>query len=263
MLAKFAGGKNVVCSSLAESTVHSARQDFEERGYVFIRGLLPEEDVLRARGTCIDALKAQNDVLENAEAIVAQKDPITGLLDRQDVAKSIDFVLGSDKLVRVAETILDSECVIFPYKWLRAVDKALYTGLHVDQSYFSQIPAFDNCRVLSAWIPLGRVSPKNGAMVIAEKDTRDLNVKYAKLAAERGLGNDGTHSGWIDIEETDLAAMNWSTASGAFEAGDVVFFGPEKLHCTAANQLDAIRLSCDVRFVANDGRKRLKAMSEK
>ena len=237
------GGFKVETTELKESTKESLESDFEENGFAFLRGLIDEKDVADARAVCVQALVDQGDVVNgDLERIVAARDPMIGLLERQDVGFECRLVLESAALSATASILLGSKtCRVFPYKWLRAVAQSLFTGFHIDKTYLSTIPSLASSNVISAWIPLGRIAPENGALVITTN--RDFSQRAAKLSLN---ATDGTHSGWLDLNEEDAQSILWQTT--IFRPGDAILFGPGVLHCTAVNTSSCVRLSCDVRF---------------
>lgn len=200
-------------------------------GFLFRRGVIPRERVQAARQLILDAMK---------------EDEAVSLLTRQDVAFKIRNVLECQEVVSMVQQWTGLQDVkVFPYKWLRAVRPGLCTGFHVDETYLNKI--FDcNFRVVSAWIPLGTIDSTLGSLLICKDE--NLNDRLRKRCLEKELGQDGTSSGWISVENELLQdAQNWATAF--FEPGDVLIFNPDVVHCTMVNTTDEVRLSCDVRFL--------------
>lgn len=131
-----------------------------------------------------------------------------------------------------------------PYKWLRAVPTLLHTGPHRDATYFppSTFPS-----LLTAWVPLGDLSPQLGTLVCATPSSQ-ASADAADAADDEAiqLGADGTKSGWITDEER-LGAMEWVTEG--VRMGDVVVLGRERVHCSSVNMTGEWRLSCDTRWM--------------
>ena len=223
-------------------------------GFLFLRGLLSTTDVQRARAVALDALRKQKDI--GKKPIPCNVDQMTGLLDRQDVAHSEELkrVLESEKLQNLAEILLGNDgnndvVEVVKYKWLRAVAKGKYTGFHIDRTYLTQV--FQTDQILSCWIPLGDITPENGALCCSKTHNKTAE-RIVKECQGKSLESDGTASGWVQLGPKDIDEIAFESRN--FEMGDVVIFGMDMLHATAINTLDELRLSCDVRFIKSEKR---------
>jgi ectoine hydroxylase-related dioxygenase (phytanoyl-CoA dioxygenase family) len=135
-----------------------------------------------------------------------------------------------------------------PYKWLRAVSKGLFTGIHMDKVYF---PIHSSVGLLTLWIPLGDISPHQGSLIFipgshSSKDFEPIRLSYGNSK----VGPDGTRSGWLD--PSLLNGLNESSdfwKGGEYRMGDVVLLGLETLHQTTPNQTDYWRLSIESRWM--------------
>lgn len=233
-------------SASSPTSVLCAR--LEEDGYLLLRGLLPREEVLRAREVIADDLRKGGFVDEGTDKDnegglrikAGTEDPGPKLLARQDLACHPDVlnVLEHRSLRALMARLLSPSPTTktHPYKWLRAVPTSLHTGPHLDSTYFpsSQYPS-----LLTAWIPLGDLSPSLGTIVVATSSSLSL--------APVELGSDGTRSGWI--EGVEGLETGWVTEW--VRMGDVVVIGRERVHCSSVNVEGEWRLSCDTRWMGS------------
>ncbi|KAA6426637.1 MAG: hypothetical protein FRX49_03747 [Trebouxia sp. A1-2] len=231
-----AGSGKVIAAQMIDSSalllsgqVEAAQQRLAKDGYLLLRGYLPT-----AKGTGVAGVHG------------------LGMLQRQDLAAAIPVqqVLEAPELFHLMECLLQVPDVITTgYKWLRAVCKGEFTGVHTDKVFLGR----GSPRVLTAWVPLGQVNIEDGAMMVCRGSHRMRS--FAKLKAGYGqtqVGKDGTQSGWYSDNGADLAhmisphAVDWRSTD--FQPGDIVVLGMEVVHMTACNVSGQIRLSCDTRW---------------
>ena len=239
---------------------HAAlRARFEADGYLFLRGALGRDAVLRARARVMAHLTSLGTVL-------APGREEEGVLLERCEAGCVPFMEGKNELTHSAEVagvlegarlralmaavlgVLDADVVTFDNKWLRAGWRSFFTGAHVDRVYMGR----GSSRVLTAWIPFGDASLELGALAVLAGSHRlpgfaRLQATYGELDVERD-GFQGT--GWFSTDPRELAAMDpaaqWLATD--YRAGDVVVFGMRTLHMSTANTTDRVRISCDVRW---------------
>ena len=132
------------------------------------------------------------------------------------------------------------------FKWLRAVAKGEFTGAHTDKVYVGA----GTPRVLTIWVPIGMISPEQGAMRVMEASHRIESLKSLRSTYGQGrVGKDGTRSGWLDVQEAqqlENSGAKWVTTT--FRPGDVCVLGLDTLHMTGPNTLNNLRISCDTRW---------------
>lgn len=235
------------------------RSRLEEDGYLLLRGLLPREEVVRAREVIAEDLTSggfveeglgKDDVGGALRIKRGTEDPGPKLLARQDLARRPEVLnvlehptlralmvrlLGAYSSSSTSDDSREASIKTHPYKWLRAVSTTLHTGPHLDSTYFplSQYPS-----LLTAWIPLGDLSPSLGTIAVA---TSPLSLPPVEL------GRDGTRSGWIEGVE----GMETGWVTERVRMGDVVVIGRERVHCSSINLEGEWRLSCDTRWMGS------------
>lgn len=233
------------------------RERLQLDGYLLLRGVLPEADVLEARQFLLEELRAWRPDSFQAddggpEAKLVAGAAGLGLLGRQDLAAApqVAAVLESPSLFHLMEKLLQEDAVITTgYKWLRAVARAEFTGLHTDRVFLGR----GSPRLLTAWLPLGAVPAARGSLLVARGSHR-LRA-FERLRNGYGtseVGDDGTRSGWLADDGRFLngpaaaTTVDWRIADVA--PGDIIVLGLDVLHMSAANCTDTVRLSCDTRW---------------
>nr|KAJ3423209.1 hypothetical protein HK105_000363 [Polyrhizophydium stewartii] len=154
----------------------------------------------------------------------------------------------------------ESVAQTLPFKWLRAVGTGLFTGLHCDRVYVGHI----HPRMLTIWMPLGRVTTAQGSMVACAGSHMDETWRHLRETYGRTkVGNDGTQSGWISRDpaaaermllrpDGDAPGRSLPWMSADFEPGDVCVLTMDVMHMSATNTTSAWRISCDTRWLLLD-----------
>uniref|UniRef100_A0A7S0QVB7 Phytanoyl-CoA dioxygenase n=1 Tax=Pyramimonas obovata TaxID=1411642 RepID=A0A7S0QVB7_9CHLO len=236
------------------------RERFQRDGYVYIKKLLPPDRVLQARSITLSSLAdLRPDVFAKGvsplQGTAAEGTSAIGLLGHQQVARSdgVASVLEAPECFRLAAALVgehETNIVTTSYKWLRAVARGEFTGVHSDRVFLGK----GSERLLTLWLPIGDVPVEQGAMMVCRGSHRlrafaPIHTCYGKSQ----VGKDGTVSGWFSDDGNDVGtvvanryAVDWRTTD--FEAGDAVALSLDVIHMTAANRTDQIRLSCDTRW---------------
>lgn len=237
---------------LRSGQVEAAQQRLAKDGYLLLRNYLPTARVSEARAYLLQELCKWKPHSCTPEGAGVAGVCGLGMLQRQDLAAatSVQQVLEAPELFHLMECLLQVPNVITTgYKWLRAVCKGEFTGVHTDKVFLGR----GSSQVLTAWVPLGQVNIEDGAMMVCRGSHRMRS--FAKLKAGYGqtqVGKDGTQSGWYSDNGADLAnmisphAVDWRSTD--FQPGDIVVLGLEVVHMTACNVSGQIRLSCDTRW---------------
>ncbi|KAL8290143.1 hypothetical protein RQP46_003082 [Phenoliferia psychrophenolica] len=219
-----------------EANAPALRAQLERDGFLYLPGLLPAALVAKARQIIAEDLAEDGFISPEAAAdlssplfITSPPDISPSLLDRLDLQNDpeIASVLEHPFLRNVMSLLLDAPdptaVQTHPYKWMRAVGPNLFTGPHVDATYF---PPSDYPRLLTAWIPLAPTTTTLGSLMIAP----DLAATPLALGAD----SDGTSSGWIKNGKEELERAIWKSSDMAL--GDVVVIDCGKcLHMSSRN----------------------------
>lgn len=233
------------------------RARFARDGFVYLRGALGRAAVQAAREVVVAPLRARGDVFDAATGLLL---PECGLgclpnLEGANATTHAPAVLGvlEGAPLRAAVGALlaapPDALRPFDYKWLRAMPRAAFTGVHVDAVYMAR----GTPDLITAWIPfedaatleLGALALLRGSHAAAS--LARVRATYGRFDTEAEPGFAG--SGWLTNDPAELARggdVEW--VSGDFAAGDVILFGLQTAHCSTANTTDAVRVSCDVRW---------------
>ena len=231
---------------------------FNADGYLFIRGLIDREVVLKARQFLLEDFAKVGGILDperNLEEGVLL--PRCGLgcvpyLEGRNETTNhplVKEVLENVKLKEFFENyIFGEEVLTFDFKWLRVMPRETFTGVHVDNVYMSR----GTKKLVTTWIPFGDVPMEMGTVAVCEGSHRLPGFKkfqdtYAELDTEAEKGFEG--SGWFTEDPTEITSnFGGQWRSSDFQAGDVLLFGMRTAHMSTKNMTDKARISCDVRW---------------
>ncbi|DBA84158.1 TPA: hypothetical protein ACH3X1_006625 [Trebouxia sp. C0004] len=181
---KVSAAQMIDSSALLQSgQVEAAQQRLAKDGYLLLRGYLPTARVSEARAHLLKELCKwkPHSCTPEGTGVAGVRD--LGMLQRQDLAAatSVQHVLEAPELFHLMEDLLQVPDVITTgYKWLRAVCKGEFTGVHTDKVFLGR----GSPRVLTAWVPLGQVNIEDGAMMVCRGSHRMRS--FAKLKAGYG-----------------------------------------------------------------------------
>lgn len=223
------------------------RARLEADGYLLIRGLLPREDVLRARKVVLQALAAEGLLDPGAPVEEARTGArAAGVFwgGRKPLTHHPDVlaVLESPVLARFFADLLGGEVRTYDYKWLRAVGHGEFTGAHYDIVYMGRgTPCLHTC-----WTPLSDIDHESSPLAVLVGSHRFDRVRetYGQMDVDRDRVD-----GWFTNNPLELAEQyggEWKTAN--FSMGDVMIFGMFTMHGALNNRSGSFRLSCDTRF---------------
>lgn len=226
-----------------EITPKSLHDEIESKGYVLVRGLLPNEAVSTV-------LRDVTQVLSSAGWLAAGHDPITRKANivascgdpdpsfkrvYQQVfnLESFHALPHQPALRNVMEMLAGDQVLVHPKPIGRLIFphcERLVTHAHQDYEFMGGDPEF-----FTVWIPLHNCPVKTGPLQIVEgshrfgiqKHERE-NLHVPEIPAGSEIGGD-----WV---------------GGDVNAGDVIIFHSLTVHAAAPNLSDQLRLSLDCRF---------------
>jgi len=237
------------------------RARFARDGFVYLRGALGREAVLAAREAVVAPLRARGDVFDAATGLLLPACGLGCLPNLEGVngtthSPAVRAVLEGAPLRATVGALLAAPPAAlrsFDYKWLRAMPRAAFTGVHADAVYMAR----GTPELITAWIPMeARATLELGSLAMlrgsqAAPSLARVRATYGAFDTEAEPGFEG--SGWLTSDAAELARggdVQW--VGGDYEAGDVILFGLRTLHCSTANLTDAVRVSCDVRWQRAD-----------
>ena len=238
----------------------SLRARFARDGFVYLRGVLNSTTVNSARLCVLDKLIAQGNVLSDNETGLLLPECGLGCIPNLEGvngtthAPSVAAVLEGDPLRHVVSLLLNEESTnvrTFDYKWLRAMPRDAFTGVHVDSVYMNR----GSSDLITAWIPFNEnATMELGALALLKgshnaASLTKFRATYGSFDTEEEIGFQG--SGWLTSDPFDPLLINGNDChwvSGDFESGDVILFGLNTVHCSSANLTNQVRISADVRW---------------
>lgn len=227
------------------------RQRLSDDGYLYLKGFLDRQQVLRAREAIFHYM-AEREGLEPGsrplDGVMGVSGKTVAMLGRHPITHHPDVraVLESPRLFELYRAILEQSVKTFDYKWLRAVGNEEATGCHMDHIYMGR----GSKRVMTCWVPFDDIPIQRGTLAVvpgshADAGFEKLRHTYGKMDVDR----DRVEGGWFTKkprEITEQFGSRWLTDD--VEAGDIITFGMHTMHASTTNTTDRWRVSCDIRF---------------
>ncbi len=227
------------------------RATMKERGYLFFRGLIDPQIVRAARHEVLSkyAVLGEIDDRYPIESGIAGDGGAVPAVNLRAFSESVRSgywyrrVTDGPEILGVTRDLLNGNVRIFEMRWPRFVRPGEGCGFHCDGPYMNR----GTDRIFSAWIPLGDVSPMEGALMVLEHSHRSERLLSGYLQSD--ADRDGLQ--WLDddpVSVQDHYGDRWLTTE--FAAGDVLLFGMHTLHGAFDNQSPEgrCRLSSDTRY---------------
>lgn len=239
---------------------------YEADGYLWLKGLLPRDEVLDFRRYFFRQFADLGLLLAGSDPVEGRADPDrkeeSGARKRlMEVVRSAAFesFCLKTQLWRFLDGFLGGMCYLHKRKMLRYTRPGdpSSTGAHYDLVYLRG----GTSRLVTAWIPIGDVPAEMGGLVYLEgshalgrRMEAEFTATNAGLSPEERVSaynRNMSETGWISKnlpEMADRFDSRWLFAD--YEAGDVVLHSPYTIHAATMNA-DAggiMRLSTDIRF---------------
>lgn len=219
----------------------AARLDAE--GYLFVRGLLPRDEVLDLRRQFLEMaakagwLRADRPLAEAAaEQSKACKDPEPGYIEHFKAMwklEALHRMKHHPNLVGLFERIFGEPVLVHPLLVARNIFPAsngfdFTTGRHQDRIHIGGGTSY------AAWTPLGDCPMTKGGLTIAPGSHRGGVLPFRIAAGAGGLETENTYDGqWVASD---------------FKVGDVVIFSDTTVHKALPNRSGELRQSFDARY---------------
>ncbi len=231
------------------------RNTIDERGYLFLPGLIAAEVVLEARHEILLKYAAIGEIDDRFPIDEARQGTGHGVstANLRAFSESVRsghcyrHVVENDAVVDLYADLLEGPVHCYDFRWPRFVRPGEGCGFHCDGPYMNR----GTDKVYSSWIPLGRVTREEGALMILEDSHRNPKLLdgYLRSDADR----DGLV--WLDDDPEAVRqkyGRRWLTTD--FEPGDVLCFGMHTLHGALDNNSSTgrCRLSSDSRYQRAD-----------
>jgi dienelactone hydrolase/ectoine hydroxylase-related dioxygenase (phytanoyl-CoA dioxygenase family) len=240
-------------SSELRSDPVALRDRLHRDGYLFLRGVLDREKILRLRAGYFSRLAPGflKPGTEAAEGIYAgsvpEETPPYGVPGHpaHSFVRSEEFrEFSADPALRgLAEAVLGGEVEILPRKIVRHFWSGSFRAsrAHMDYDYMAE----GSDRLVTSWIPIGDCPLPMGGLIYLE-GTEPLSADQLALlrtVADRPDRRPISHDlRWI----AEQLGRRWLWAD--YEAGDVTIHSPYTVHASVDTSTQAMRLSADLRF---------------
>ena len=232
------------------SDVDALKARLAEDGYLYLKGLIDREAVLKARGQILQYM-SQHEGLEPGsrplDGVMGDYGRTVPMMGRRAISHHPDVlaVLESPRLFELYRSLMGQDVATLNYKWLRAVGNEEATGCHMDHVYMGR----GSKRIMTCWVPFDDIPVQRGTLAVCEGSHREesfarLRETYGKMDVDRDR-----IEGWFTMhprEVTSAFGGRWLTDE--VQAGDVITFGMHLMHASTTNVTDRWRISCDVRF---------------
>ena len=248
------------------ASMQSLREQFQEQGYLWLKGILDRDNVFDFRRRYFAAYRDTGLVrrdIDPGEGIYAGAKEDKSLIRKTQMethrwAAYEAFCLAKP-IYQFYEAFFEGAVYLHKRKLIRHIPPGdvSTTGAHYDLVYLRA----GTDAVCTSWIPIGDIRPDMGGLIYLENSHhfgRRKEAEFSRLNADRPPEervsaynkNMGLH-GWLTKDLPSLADRldtRWLMAD--YEAGDMVVHGAYTTHAATANaSLDGrIRLSTDIRY---------------
>ena len=250
----------------ASQPVKKLWEQFQEQGYLWLKGLLDRQDVLDFRRRYFTAFVPTG-------LVAAGSDPLDGIYThgpvdlqaaREKLAEAVRWAAYeafclSKPIYRFYEAALGGPVYLHKRKLIRYTRPGdpNCTGAHYDLTYLRA----GTDRVYTSWIPIGDIPVEMGGLVYLEgsdawgrKTEAEFTVKNANLSPEERISaynRNMSDTGWLTKDLPSLPArLNSRWLYADYEAGDMVIHSAYMIHAATENHdpQGRMRLSTDIRY---------------
>ena len=237
-------------SSFPDEDISVLYQRLNKDGYLCLRNLIPQNEVLRARKIFYEFLKNQIK-FSNDSTIENPKSENGNFFSggKKEITHHPDFIniLEHPNIFNFFKQLFSEPCKTYDYKWVRTVGSNSYgTEAHMDIVYMGR----GSKNLLTMWIPVGKITRENGPMVVLDKSHNHPKLKkirdtYGRMDVDKDL----IKGGWFTNNYSELSRLTktkWLV--GDYDPGDVLIVSIYTFHGSLRNNSDILRFTCDVRF---------------
>ena len=218
------------------------RRRLRHDGYLFLRGILPKDEVLDLRRQileiCAEAgwTRSGNglaDALANRDPVYEQDDEYIPVYAKIQSLEAFHRLKLDRSMIRIMEDLFQERVVPFPKTIARIAFPT--TAEHITQPHQDWIFVGGSTETISCWFPLGDLPEAVGGLKILAESHK------AGFLKPRPAGGPGARI--VDVDP----GLEWRHSS--FGCGDILLFKMFTVHAAAANRTsDTMRLSIDVRY---------------
>ncbi|KAJ5086158.1 hypothetical protein N7532_010929 [Penicillium argentinense] len=258
------GKVNSLQPSRPDEPLAQLRRRYEEDGYLFLKGLIPHDDVLKARHEYFAMLQPTGVLEEGTRPVEGIFNPLKSPEDFPGIGAggAEDFCRHPALTSFIARfTGWDSNSLGLRRSLLRNnIPGTKPIGVHYDQIFLRH----GEPTSVTAWVPIGDIKLIGGGLIYLQdgdslgqqiENDFTLKAKAAGLSeqeAKDAFNNNMMATGLLSEKPLAFSQENqraWLVAE--YEAGDVVLHQPHTIHASTINNDPdrVIRLATDLRFV--------------
>jgi ectoine hydroxylase-related dioxygenase (phytanoyl-CoA dioxygenase family) len=250
----------------AATDVATLRAQFQEHGYLWLKGFLKRLDVFDFRAWVFGHLMDTGLLQPGSDPVIglaANGDADKLLADRRlmSLVRSVAYegFCTQPRIAAFMDEFVQGISYLHKRKIMRFTrpNTDAVTPAHYDLVYLRG----GTSRIVTAWIPIGDIPVDMGGLVYLEGSHRigadmekEFAIKSAALTPEErvsAFNKNMTEGGWVSKDLPDMAERfdtRWLAAD--YEAGDIMLHSPYMIHESTTNRdpLGRLRLSTDIRY---------------
>jgi ectoine hydroxylase-related dioxygenase (phytanoyl-CoA dioxygenase family) len=250
----------------AAMPVAALREQYQQHGYVWLKGFLKRQDVLDFRAWVFSHLMETGLLQPGSDPVIGisgNGEADKSLADRRlmSLVRSVAYegFCAQPRLAAFMDEFLQGISYLHKRKIMRFTrpGTGTVTPAHYDLVYLRG----GTSRIVTAWIPIGDIPVDMGGLVYLEGAHRigaemekEFAARNAELSPEERISafnKNMTEGGWVSKDLPEMAERfdtRWLAAD--YEAGDIVIHSPYMIHASTTNRDPAgrLRLSTDIRY---------------
>ena len=240
-------------TNLYESNDIDLQKALEKDGYIYIKNVINEEEISKAREDIFQKLGEVNELkYPFSDGIASGKSNRDVLFssrgkfwEQVSNISSLRNITNGKTLNKIFDKIFGMPSVGFDFIFLRAVGGGKFTHMHCDAGFFTR----KTQKVLTCWLVFTDVPLDKGPLFVIEGSHKydDIYKKYYGFDVDKNKNLKAS----IESHPVDFAKERKSKILTAhFNPGDILIFGMYTVHGTFENHSkdNKIRLTCDIRF---------------
>lgn len=241
--------------------VDQLQRQYQEQGYLWLKGILNRQSVLEFRRRFFEAFIGTGFLDESADPAIGiysggGKNRVSKILAEIVQWASYEAFCLAPEIWHFYEALLGGPVYLHKRKLIRVnTPDDTSTGAHYDLTYLRA----GTDRVCTSWIPIGDIPVEMGGLVYLEgSDTlgrrleAEFSAKNATLPPEERINaynKNMSETGWLTKDLPSLAnRLNSRWLIADYEAGDMMVHSPYMIHASTGNTSMTMRLSTDIRY---------------
>lgn len=242
-------GKLTPANHLLDDPV-AMREQMSQAGYLLLPGLIDPRVIAAARTEILlkYATIGELDPTQPLDEAIYGDSSALAHINLRAFTQSVrdgqayQRVVLDENLLNTLSQLLGGPARAFDFRWPRFARPGEGCGVHCDGPYLTR----GTEHLFSTWIPLGRVTQLEGALMVLERGPRHRELLADYLAKDA----DNDQLEWIGDPRAVQAQFGTRWLSTDFEPGDVLCFAMDTVHAALDNQspVGRCRLSSDSRY---------------